>query len=102
MGVTGRLDELDGHVDFVAETSDRSLDDAVDAKRSCYLRQGAASSLVLHDGRSGDNTKGRVLGQHGDQLIGHAVGEVVLRGIAGEVIERKNGQRSDLRSCGEA
>src|ERR1700691_3649425 len=96
------MDELDGHVDFFAGTSDRSLDDAVDAKRSRYLRQGAANSLVLHDRGSGDNAEGRVLGQHGDKLIGHSVGEVILRGIAGEVIERNNGQRSDLRSCERA
>ena len=35
------------------------------------------------------------MGELGDELVGHAVGEVLLGGIAGEVVEREDGERAD-------
>jgi hypothetical protein len=38
-----------------------------------------------------------IRGKLSDKLVGHAVGEVLLAGVAGEVLERQHGKRAD---CG--
>ena len=43
-----------------------------------------------------------ILGQHGNEFIGHAVGEIVLRRIAGEVRQRKYRDGANLPlACSE-
>ena len=60
------------------------------------LAQRAVRALVLHGGGAGDDAEGGVLGEHGGELVGHAVGEVVLSGIAGEIVEGKDGEGLDV------
>ena len=49
----------------------------------------------MHGGGAGNDPEGGILGEHGRQLVGHAVGEVLLIRIAGEIAERENGKRGD-------
>ena len=56
---------------------------------------GAAGTLVGHDGGARDDAKIRDTGQFGDELVGHAVGEVLLARVAGEVLKGENGDRAD-------
>ena len=56
---------------------------------------GAAGALVGHDGGAGDDAKVGDTGELSDELVGHAVGEVLLAGVAGEVFEGKDGERAD-------
>ncbi len=56
-------------------------------------------SLVLHGGGSRDDAEGGVLREHGGELVGHAVGKVVLGGVAGEVIEWEDSERGDPGCC---
>jgi hypothetical protein len=93
------MDQLDGHVDFVAGSLDRAFEDAVDAKRFRDFPQRAMRSLVLHGGGSRDDAEGGILCQHGGQFIGHTIGEVLLATVAGEVVEWKYRQGSDPEFC---
>ncbi len=51
--------------------------------------------LELHGRGAGNDPEGGLLGEHGRQFVGHAVGEVLLIRIAGEIFEGENGERSN-------
>ena len=51
--------------------------------------------LELHGGGAGNDPERGILGEHGRQFVGHAVGEVLLIRIAGEIVEGENGERGD-------
>ena len=57
-------------------------------------------SFVLHGRGAGDYAEVAVLGQSSDEFVGHAIGEVVLGGIARQIRERENGKGMDLRGLG--
>ena len=61
---------------------------------------GAAGALVGHDGGAGDDAKVGDTREFGDELVGHAVGEVFLGRVAGEVVEGEDGERVDGRATG--
>jgi hypothetical protein len=54
----------------------------------------------LHGRGAGYDSESSILGQGRDEFIGHAVGEVILVGVAGEVGERDYGQGVDLGGVG--
>jgi len=56
----------------------------------------------VHRGSPGDHAKRADLGQIGDKRLRHAVGEVVLLGVAGKIGQRQHGQRFDARHCSVA
>ena len=35
------------------------------------------------------------MGELGNELVRHAVGEVILRGVAGQIVKREDGKRAD-------
>lgn len=101
MRVGARVDELHGHVDAGIRVGNGSFENAIDSKPPSDFRQGAGRALVLHHRRSGDDAQSRILGKHGSQFVGHAVGEIILAGIAGKIVEGKHGQRGDVRFARE-
>ena len=72
------------------------LDDAVDGELARDLRH-ERSALVAHHRRARDDLQRADRRQARDQLLGHAVGEVLLRRIARQVLEREHRERADLR-----
>ena len=56
---------------------------------------GRREPLSGHDGGTGDDAKIGDTGELSDELVGHAVGEVLLAWVAGEVLKRKHGNRAD-------
>ena len=92
-------DELQCHVDLVTRARDGAFEDAVDVERAGDFRQRPVRVLELHGGGAGNDPEGGILGEHGRQFVGHAVGEVLLIRIAGEIVEGENGERGD-RSVG--
>src|SRR5208282_766335 len=80
--VDWRPKELGGHAYSLTRTNYRSLNDGVDFQFARYLRQALSRPLVLHDGSSRDDAQRADLSQVGYQLVGHAIREILLRGIA--------------------
>jgi hypothetical protein len=79
----------------IGGTGHRAFQDCVRVKRSCDFWKRPASTPVLHHGSSGDDAETGVFGEHRDQLVGHAIGEVVLRRVSGQVVEGKHSQGAD-------
>ena len=52
-------------------------------------------ALVGHDGGARDDAKIGDTGEFGDEFVGHAVGEVLLARVAGEILKRQHGNRAD-------
>jgi hypothetical protein len=76
--VGGRPKQLGGHAYSLAGANHRSLNDGVDIQFAGDCRQALPGPLVLHDGCPRDNAQRADLSQVGNQLVGHAVGEIVL------------------------
>jgi hypothetical protein len=79
------VDQLHGDADLLVAPFHGALDDSVDTQFARDRRQGGASALEAHDRRARDDAQPDDLRQLRDERIGHAVGEVVLFGIPGEV-----------------
>ncbi|TMQ70208.1 MAG: hypothetical protein E6K80_09225 [Candidatus Eisenbacteria bacterium] len=97
MAVGGGFDELGRDAHAIAGAQHRAFDDRVDAQLARDVRQRAADALEAHGGGARDDAQRPDLGQVGDQRLGHAVGEVLLLGVAREVLEREHGDRLDTR-----
>src|ERR1700722_1583332 len=80
-----RVDQLHGHVNIVGRALNGAFQDAVDVEFAGNVGQGPFCAFVLHDARAGDDAQVAILGEGGDEFVGHAVGEVVLGGVTGEV-----------------
>ena len=85
-------DELESHVDLADRAGDRAFQDAVDVEVAGYFRQRRCASLICLAEVAGNDAEGGILGEHGRQFVGHAVGEVLMALVAGEVIERDDGE----------
>ena len=100
VAVGASVDELGGDADAVAGADDGAFDDGVDVELAGDVGKWAAGALVGHDGGAGDDAKVGDTGELGDELVGHAVGEVLLGGVAGEVVEGEDGERADGGATG--
>jgi hypothetical protein len=98
VSVGGSVDQLHRDVDAVCGALDGAFEDAVDAELAGDVTHRTIDTFVLHDRGAGDDAQGAILGQRGDELVGHAVGEIVLRPVAGKIFEGKNAEGSD--GCG--
>ena len=63
-----------------------------------HLANVLRSVLVNEGGVAGNDEKIRVFGQLGDQIVGHAVGEVFLLRVSTQVVERQDGDGSGHRA----
>src|SRR5260370_23059899 len=91
MPLGGDLDQLRGDANFVARSENRTFDNGFHVEVSSNLPQGFVCVLVLHSRSPRNNTEGTNLRQVGDELVGHAVGEIFLVWIAGEIHQRQDG-----------
>lgn len=62
-------------------------------------RSGRCAFFVLHHAGAGDDAEIRVSRQHRRQLVGHAVGKIVLGWVAREIVQRENRERADIGRC---
>jgi hypothetical protein len=92
MGISICPDQLQSHMDLMGRTRHRAFKDCVRMERSCDFWKRPASPPVLHHRGSGDDAETGVFREHGDQLVGHTIGKVVLRGISGQVVEGEHSQ----------
>jgi hypothetical protein len=86
-------DKLQGHMHLVTGARDWAFEDGVNVEGAGDFRQRPVRVLELLGGSAGNDPQGGILGEHGRQFVGHAVDEVLLAWIAGEVIERNDGER---------
>ena len=54
---------------------------------------GAVNAFVLHRRRAGDDAQVAVLGERGDELVGQAIGIVILGRIARKIRQGQHGDR---------
>jgi hypothetical protein len=93
--VGGGVDQLRRDAHAAARAQDRTLHHGIHAELSGDLGHRFRGARVLHHRRPRDHAQGSDLRQVGDHGIGHAVHEIVLLGLSGEILERKHGYGSD-------
>ena len=89
-----RLNELRRDSNAIADSANARLEQIRDAELARDFVGSLRRVLVVHRRRAGDDPKSRGVGstQMGDHLLGQPVAEVLLFGIAGQVLERQHGQ----------
>jgi hypothetical protein len=90
MGVGRRLDQLGGHPNPVSLPPHRAFDDVTDPERLGDLRQGERRALERHHAGAGDHLEALDLGQLADDLFGDALAEILVPGVAVQVVERQH------------
>ena len=86
------VDQLGVDAHAIAGLAHASLQDRAHAEVLAHLRDVGRLALVGEGGVAGDDEQARNLGQIGDDVLGDAVGEILLLGIARHVVE---GQHCD-------
>jgi len=87
--------QLRRDADSIPGAQHRSFHNAVDSQFVRDLGQPLMRILVLHDRSTGNDLHPRDLRQVRDQRLGHAVGKILLCGIARKVLQRRHRQRFD-------
>jgi hypothetical protein len=91
MHIGGDLDQLGRDADAVAGAGDGSFDDGVDVQLATDVLDAFPGLLVAHDAGARDHAHASHLGEVGNERIRHAIREVGLLRISGEILERQNG-----------
>jgi catechol 2,3-dioxygenase-like lactoylglutathione lyase family enzyme len=96
-----RLDELRADTDLGRRPAHASLEDVADAellRRVLHVDLAAAARREARASR--DHHDGLEAGQRREDVLGHAVGEVILPGLSGQVREGKHRDRRRRRTRG--
>ena len=93
-----RIDQLRVDADALARLSDAAFENVGDVEAPAHLLHVGVLALVGEGRIPRDDRQRRDLRQIGDDVLGDAVGEVFLLGIAAHVGERKHRDRR-LRLC---
>jgi hypothetical protein len=89
----GRVDELRGDPDPASGLADATLEHVAHAEALADLADIDVLALEREGRVAGDDEELRELRQRGDDVLGNAVGEILLFGIAAHVGERQHGDR---------
>ena len=87
------VDQLGVDADAPAGLAHAALDHVAHAELAGHLAHVERLALVGEGRIAGDDQEPGDLGQVGDQILGHAVGEVLLLGIAAHIRERQHRDR---------
>ena len=87
------VDQLRADAHPIALAQHAALHHRVHRKLAGNLRQRLLGALVAHRRGERDHTQRGNLSQIVDQLLGHAIGKILLRGDAGEIFQRQNSDR---------
>ena len=93
----GGVDQLRRNPNPSARFAHAPLQHVADAEVTADLLNADRLVLIGHDRVAGDHAKLLEAGQLGDQVLGDAVGEVLLLGIAAKVREREHSDRRQGR-----
>ncbi len=95
VGVAARIDELGGDPDSVTGARHRPFYHGIDTQFARDLGQGLLCSFVSLNRSMGDDPESAKLGEISDQLVRHAIAEVLLLGIVRKVMEWQDRQGLD-------
>ncbi len=95
------VDELRRDAHAPGRSHHRAFHDTFHAQLARDLGQRLGAALVAHHRLPRDHTQRRPGGEVGDERVRHAVAEVVLRGISGQVGQGEDRQRPDGDPAGE-
>ena len=95
-----RFDQLAGDAHPPARLADAALQDVADAEVASDLFDVRGAPFVFEARVAGDDEEPARPRQGGDDVLGHAVGKVILFGIAAHVGEWQDGERWLVRRCG--
>ena len=90
------MDQLGGDSHLSTCANDGAFDERVDVQLLRDGRDRFAGALVVHHGRARGHAKPADGGEIGDQLFRHAIGEILLVWLAGQILERQHSDRSNL------
>ena len=94
------VDQLRVDAHAVAAPAHAAFEHVARVQRLADLAHVARLALVLERRVARDDDKARHLREVGDEVLGHAVGEVRLVGVAAHVVERQHGDRRLARRRG--
>ena len=97
MCVVAGIDYLGRDPDLIAGAEHRAVHYRIDIELASDLRQWLPGTLVQHRRGSRNHPERADLAQRRNQLVGHAIGEVLLRHITGQILERQDGEGVDWR-----
>ena len=83
------IEQLYGHAHLIAVADYRPFDDAIGVEFSGDLLQMLAAMRVCHDRGAGEHLQRLHARDLGNELVGQTDREVVLRRVAGEILERQ-------------
>ena len=84
------LKELRGNAHALARADNGTLHDGIHVQFLGNVLKSLLGVLVRHNRRPGDDAEFLDLRELGDQGVRHAIGKIILRGIAGEISEGQN------------
>ena len=90
------LDQLGSNSHLAVHANDGAFDERVDAQLLRDRWYGFAGALVVHHGGARGHAEPANSGKIGDQLFRHALGEIFLVRLAGQIVERQHCDRSNL------
>src|SRR5271169_449147 len=100
MRIAGTLNQLRGYTHAVTFAFYRTLNQGIDIQLLCNFWHRLLRSLISHRRGARDDTQSTDLGQLGSQFFSHAIGEILLFRVAGEIFQRQYGQRVNAGSGG--
>ena len=92
MSIGGSVDELGGDANAIAIANDGAFENEIDVELAGDDGQRLLRAFVDHGGGARDDAEGPDLSDIGDELLGEAVGEIILAGVFGEILEGKDGE----------
>ena len=92
-----RLDQLGGHAHPVGGLAHASFEYVSNAQVAAHFLDLDRRALVGEHRVAGDDEEPRYLRKRGDDVVGDAVGEVLLLGIGAHVVEWQDGDRGLVR-----
>ena len=92
-----RIDELRVDPNLVTSAAHTALEDVSDPEILRHFPGCDGLALIGEGCVAGDDEEAGDLGQIRDQVLGHAIGEVVLLGLAAHVGERQDGNGRLIR-----
>ena len=93
MGAGRRIDELAGDAHAVRGLAHAAFEHVAHAELAADLPHVDGAALVGEARIAGDHEQPANARQRGDDVLDHAVGEILLLGVAAHVLERQHGDR---------
>src|SRR5438093_6146007 len=97
MLVLAGFNHLDGYANMVSCLPNASLQNGPSIQLSSDFTDGFRLVLILHDRGAGDHAQLSYLGHGGDELLCHAMREVLVLRVGADVREGENGNPARIR-----